>query len=146
MINARANGSIDANATTKISIDAQFNLFRTIVITALGLFIGAILGGVVGLFVYANSRNPSAHDGVYALIQTAGVLLGIALGYLTAKGVQAQEQMIDASAKAGVTLLKKYRSRPGSPAQANVGQRNIGQKTIGDDYLRQLLSTIPKTQ
>lgn len=146
MINARANGSIDANATTKMSIDAQFNLFRTIVITGLGTFVGAVLGGVVGLFVYANSRNPSAHDGVYALIQSAGVLLGIMLGYLAAKGVQDQEQLIDANAKAGVTLLKKYRSRPGAPAQANVGQRNIGQKSVGDDYLRQLLNTIPKAQ
>jgi len=70
MINARANGSIETNATTKMSIDAQFNLFRTIVITGLGTFVGAVLGGVVGLFVYANSRNPSAHDGVYEFLFT----------------------------------------------------------------------------
>ncbi|HLW38627.1 MAG TPA: hypothetical protein VKR99_09385, partial [Candidatus Eremiobacteraceae bacterium] len=99
-----------------------------------------------GLFVYANSRNPSAHDGVFALIQTVGVLVGLGLGYVAAKGTEAQEQLIEASAKAGVALLKKYRSRPGAAGNSNVGHRQIGQTTIGDDYLRQLLSSLPKQQ
>jgi len=144
MIHAHTNGSIGQAPAAKI--DAQFNLVRTIVITAFGVFGGAVLGGVAGLFVYANSRNPSAHDGVFALIQTVGVLVGLGLGYVAAKGTEAQEQLIEASAKAGVALLKKYRSRPGAAGNSNVGHRQIGQTTIGDDYLRQLLSSLPKQQ
>lgn len=146
MIQAHTNGSVANGHKPSVDIDAQFNLVRTIVITAGGLFGGAVLGGVAGLFVYANSRNPSAHDGVFALIQTVGLVVGIALGYLAAKGTAAQEQLIESSAKAGVALLKKYRSRPGAATGANVGHRSIGQTTIGDDYLKQLLSSIPKPQ
>ena len=104
MIHAQTNG-VGHHASHVNDIEHQFNLARTIVIVALGLFAGAVLGGVAGLFVYANSRNPSAHDGFFVLIQAMGVIVGVALGYLAAKGVETQEQIIEASARAGVSLL-----------------------------------------
>lgn len=125
-------------------LEHQFNLIRTSVIVGVGLFCGAVLGGVAGLFVYANSRNPSAHDGFFVAIQMVGVIAGVALGYLAAKSVETQEQIVEASSRAGVALLKKYRTRPGG-SNGNVGHRKIG-SSLGDDYLRQLLSNMPKPQ
>src|SRR5579864_4901545 len=124
MIHAQTNG-VGHHSPHAADIESQFNLIRTIVIVGLGLFAGAVLGGVAGLFVYANSRNPSAHDGFFVLIQAMGVIVGVALGYLTAKGIETQEQIVESSARAGVSLLKKYRARPGTAAHGNVGHRKI---------------------
>jgi len=147
MIQAQPNNVIEHSRSPKVAdIDAQFKLARAIVITAGGVFAGTVLGGVAGLFVYANSRTPSVHDGIYVVIQTFGVLIGVGLGYLAAKGAEAQEKFIEASGKAGVTLLKKYRTRPGINGNSNVGQRNIATNNVGDEYLRQLLASVPKAQ
>lgn len=124
----------------KSDVDAQVKIFRTGVMIAMGLFAGTVLGGVVGLFVYANSRTPNAHDGVFAVIQIFGVVLGLAMGYLAARGAEAQERLLEASQRAGITMLKKYKPKPGNAGHGNVGQRVIGAPSnAGEDFLNQLL-------
>src|ERR1700736_768162 len=134
-------GQIGKDGVEKTEFDSQVKLFRTGVMIAMGLFGGTVLGGVVGLFVYANSRTPNAHDGVFAVIKVVGVVLGLALGYLAAKGAEAQEQLIDASQRAGITMLKKYRPKRGNAGNGNVGQRGIGAPApnLGEDFLNELL-------
>src|ERR1700680_4732942 len=133
-------GQIGKDGVEKTEFDNQVKLFRTGVMIAMGLFGGTVLGGVVGLFVYANSRTPNAHDGVFAVIQVVGVILGLAMGYLGAKGAEAQEQLLDASQRASVTMLKKYRPKPGNAGNGNVGQRVIGAPAnVGEEFLNQLL-------
>jgi len=133
-------GEFAKGAAEKADFDSQVKLFRTGVMIAMGLFGGTVLGGVVGLFVYANSRTPNAHDGVFAVIQIVGVVLGLAMGYLAAKGAEAQEQLIEASQRAGITMLKKYRPKPGNAGNGNVGQRVIGTPSnVGEDFINQLI-------
>lgn len=139
MLQARAEGQL--TATDPDVIDSQFKIVRGAIIVVLGLFGGGVLGGVIGLFVYANSRTPTIHDGVFALIQAVGILLGTGLGYLAARSAEAQEHLIDASARAGAVLLKKYRPKPGLAGHSNVGQRVIKtQSNEGEEYLQQILN------
>ena len=141
MLHTPVPGQLGKGGAEKPEIDAQVKLFRTGVMIAMGLFGGTVLGGVVGLFVYANSRTPQAHDGVFAIIQVVGVVLGLAMGYLAAKGAEAQEQLLEASQRAGMTMLKKYRPKPGTAGNSNVGHRVIGAPSpnVGEDFLNQLL-------
>jgi MFS family permease len=133
-------GQFGKDGVDKTDFDSRVKAFRTGLMIAMGLFGGTVLGGVVGLFVYANSRTPNAHDGVFAVIQIVGVILGIAMGYLAAKGAEAQEQLLDASQRASVTMLKKYRPKPGNAGNGNVGQRVIGAPAnVGEEFLNQLL-------
>jgi hypothetical protein len=136
-------GKIETQAP---DIDAQMKLFRGVIITAMGLFAGTVLGGVVGLFVYANSRTPNVHDHVFAAIQTLGVILGVAMGYLAARSAETQEQLVDAAQRAGSILLRKYRPKAGDGGNSDIGHRTIGDKRItarahsekAEDFLRTL--------
>jgi len=141
MLQTQVPGQFGKGGEEKTDFDHQVKLFRTGVMIAMGLFGGTVLGGVVGLFVYANSRTPNAHDGVFAIIQVVGVVLGLAMGYLAARGAEAQEQLLEASQRAGITMLKKYRPKPGNAGNGNVGQRVIGAPSpnVGEDFLNQLL-------
>ena len=128
--------------------DGRVKLIRTTAMIAMGLFAGTVLGGVIGLFVYANSRTPNVHDGVFAVIQVLGVLLGLGMGFLAARGAEAQEQLIEASQRAGVSMLKKYKPKPGGAGHSNnVGERVIGPATnnVGEDFLKTLLNGSTKT-
>ena len=118
----------------KTDFDNQVKLFRTGVMIGMGLFAGTVLGGVVGLFVYANSRTPNVHDGIFAIIQVVGVMLGLGMGFLAARSTEAQEQLLEASQRAGLTMLKKYKPKPGNAGQSNVGQRVIGPSELGQNY------------
>jgi hypothetical protein len=129
------NDPIDDDAAFR----ARVNLIRTSVIVAFGLFVGAVLGGVCGLFVYANSRNPGPHDPLYAIIQSVGIIVGLVMGYLAARNAQVQDDMLESSQRAGTTLLRRYKPKPGAAGQSNVGQRTIG-ATTADDFLKTLLA------
>jgi hypothetical protein len=120
------------------AFEARVKLFSATLITAFGLFVGAVIGGVCGLLVYVNSRTPNQHDGVYALIQTVGILVGLAMGYLAARNARAQDDLVEASLKAGSTLLRRYKPKPGSGGQSDVGQRTIT-STNAEDFLKTLV-------
>ncbi|MDQ6766912.1 MAG: hypothetical protein M3Z41_03795 [Candidatus Eremiobacteraeota bacterium] len=139
MLQPQAQGQTQKTVAQKPEFDVQVKLFRTGVMVAMGLFAGTVLGGIVGLFVYANSRTPNAHDGVFAVIQILGVVLGLAMGYLAARSAEAQEQLFEASQRAGISMLKKYKPKPGGSGHANVGQRVIGSANAGEEFLKTLL-------
>jgi hypothetical protein len=127
-----------AENDSDVAFEARVKVFRTSVITAFGLFAGTVLGGVCGLLVYANSRTPNEHDGVYAIIQAVGILVGLAMGYLCARNAQAQDDLVESSLKAGSTLLRRYKPKPGSGGQSDVGQRTINPGSA-EDFLKTLL-------
>lgn len=145
MLNSHAGSQVHSSEGQDNVFETQVRFFRTGVIVALGVFAGTVLGGVCGLFVYANSRTPNQHDGVFVVIQALGIILGVAMGYLAAKSAEAQEQLIDASQRAGTLLLRRYRPKPGTAGHSNVGQRTIGASptTEGEDFLRSILGTKP---
>jgi MFS family permease len=122
MLQTQAPGQGQGQST---EFDTRVRAFRSGVMIAAGVFGGTVLGGIVGLFVYAQSRTPNVHDGVFAVIQVAGVILGLVMGLAAARGAEAQDQLLDASQRAGTTMLKKYKPKPGTTGQANVGQRVI---------------------
>ncbi len=131
--------------------DSRVSLFRRGMMIVFGLFGGTVLGGVVGLFVYANSRTPNAHDGVFAVIQVVGVLLGLGMGLFAARSSDEQEQMLEASQRAGVSMLKKYKPKPGTAGHSNVGQRVIGASVddsaaVSEQYLKTLLANSKQAQ
>jgi MFS family permease len=140
MLQTQVPGQFGKDGSEKTDFERQVKMFRTGVMITMGLFAGTVLGGVVGLFVYANSRQPNVHDGVFAVIQVVGVLLGLAMGYLAARGAEAQEQLLEASQRAGITMLKKYRPKPGNSGHSNVGQRVMNTGTTGEEFLNKLLS------
>lgn len=125
MLNTQTDGQFAKSDVRKPDFDARLKVFRTAVMVAMGLFAGTVLGGIVGLFVYANSRTPNVHDGIFAVIQAIGVLLGVGMGYLAARSTAAQDQLIETSQRAGMTMLKKYKPKPGNSGQSNVGQHTI---------------------
>jgi hypothetical protein len=125
MLNTQTDGQFAKSDVRKPDFDARLKVFRTAVMIAMGLFAGTVLGGIVGLFVYANSRTPNVHDGIFAVIQAIGVLLGVGMGYLAARSTAAQDQLIETSQRAGMTMLKKYKPKPGNSGQSNVGQHTI---------------------
>jgi F0F1-type ATP synthase assembly protein I len=139
MLQTQAPSQYGKGGEHKTEFDTKVKLFRTGVMIAMGLFAGTVLGGVVGLFVYANSRTPNAHDGVFAVIQVVGVVLGVAMGYLAARSAEAQEQLIEASQRAGMSMLRKYKPKPGNTGPGNVGQRVIGPSNTGEEFLKTLL-------
>ncbi|GEM_PF-1560666 len=129
MLQTQAPGQGRGQST---EFDTRVRTFRSGVMIAAGVFGGTVLGGIVGLFVYAQSRNPNVHDGVFAVIQITGVIVGLVMGLAAARGAEAQDQLLDASQRAGTTMLKKYKPKPGTTGQANVGQRVINPvSTVG---------------
>jgi len=140
MLTGRVHGQLGTGENQESDFDARLRLFRTGVTIAFGVFVGTVLGGVCGLFVYANSRTPNVHDGVYVVIQSLGIILGVAMGYLAARNSQAQEDLIEASYKAGSSLLRRYKPKPGTAGNSNVGQRTIGANTAGEEFLKTLLT------
>ncbi len=148
MLQARNPSQVVRETGPGSPFDTRVKLIRTIGMIGAGLFAGTVLGGVVGLFVYANSREPNAHDAVFAVIQVVGVLAGLAMGYFAARGVEAQDQLLDSSNRAGLTMLKKYKPKPGiGGGLPNVGERVIGagESKVGEDFLKTLLSATTKT-
>lgn len=147
MFQPQAEGQTGINSGSQSDFDARFKLIRTGIIVAGWIFVGTVLGGCVGLFVYANSRTPNVHDGVFAVIQAVGVLLGVAMGFLAAKGTEAQDAFLAASSRAGKSMLRKYKPRPGTAGNSNVGQRTIGKPVVesydteGDEFLRTMLGS-----
>jgi hypothetical protein len=126
--------------------ETRVKLLRTVGMIATGLFAGAVMGGIIGLFVYANSRTPNAHDGVFAIIQVVGVLVGLFMGYIAARSAEAQDQMIEASFKAGLTMLRKYKPKPGTSGTSTVGERVIGPvHNVGEEFLKTLLNASTKS-
>lgn len=141
MLNSRKSDAPNAD------FDGGVKVFRRGMMIALGLFGGTVMGGIVGLFVYANSRNPNVHDGVFAVIQIVGVLLGLGMGLIAARSSDAQDQLLEASQRAGGSMLKKYKPKPGAAGNSNVGQRVIGAPiedanaaAAGEEYLKTLLT------
>ena len=145
MLNTQAQGEL-RSSPERSDFELQVKIFRIGTMIALGLFAGTVLGGVIGLFVYANSRTPNVHDGVFAIIQVLGVLAGLAMGFLAARSVEAQEQLIEASQRAGLSMLRKYRPKPGANGHHGVGQRVIGgaaakaASSAGEEFLKTLLN------
>ncbi|SRR5579872_1430621 len=135
MLNTHAHGTGDGQD----QFELRFKQLRTGAIVSFGFFVGALMGGVCGLFVYANSKTPNVHDGVYVLIQSVGILSGLVLGYLAARNVETQDELIEAAQKAGGSLLRRYKPKPGTASHSNVGQRTIG-ASAGEDFLKTLLS------
>ena len=125
MLQAQSPGRFAKDTGPGTEFDTRVNLLRTVAMIGSGLFAGAVMGGVIGLFVYANSRTPRAHDGVFAVIQVLGVLVGLMMGYIAARGAEAQERMLEASHRAGLVMLKKYKPKPGA-TNSSVGERVIG--------------------
>jgi hypothetical protein len=125
MLNTQTDGQFVKSEIRKPDFDAKVKVFRTSVMVAMGVFAGTVLGGVVGLFVYANSPTPDLHDGIFAVIQTIGVLLGVGMGLFAARNTAAQDQLIETSQRAGTTMLKKYKPKPGNSGHSNVGQHTI---------------------
>jgi hypothetical protein len=139
MLHAQAQSPLTQDES---EFDTRVKLLRKVAITALGVFAGAVMGGVCGLFVYANSRTPNVHDGVYIVIQSIGLVLGLAMGFLAARNIDAQDEFIEASQKAGTTLLRRYKPKPGAAGLSNVGQRTIGAaNNAGEEFLRTLLAS-----
>lgn len=120
--------------------DARVRRLRTGAIVAFGFFVGAVMGGVCGLFVYANSKTPNVHDGVYVVIQSLGIVVGLLFGYLAARNVDAQDEIVEAAQKAGGSLLRRYKPKPGTASHSNIGQRTIGGNDGGEEFLKTLLS------
>jgi multidrug transporter EmrE-like cation transporter len=132
-VQARDQSSNDADEV----FEARIRLLKAVAITALGLFIGGVLGGVLGLFAYANARNPAPHDVMYAILQSAGIIVGLLMGYLAARNSRVHEEMLEASLRAGGSLLRRYRPKPGTG-----GVSNIGHRTIGSDAAEGFLNTL----
>ncbi len=145
MLQTQAPGQLGKGGGQRSEFDERVKMFRGGAMIAMGIFAGAVLGGIVGLFVYANTRTPDvAHDGIFAIIQIAGVALGLVMGLIAARSYESQEQLIDASHRAGMTMLKKYKPKPGAQGQANVGQRVIGgAPNAGEEFLKTLLNNNP---
>lgn len=140
MLNTQVQGPLGKVESHESAFDARVKLFRSSVMMGLGLFVGTVLGGVCGLFVYANSRTPNQHDGVYIVIQALGIIAGVAMGYFSARNAEAQEDLIEAAQKAGGSLLRRYKPKPGTAGNSNVGQRTIGANKAGEDFLKTLLA------
>ncbi len=143
MLSSQAETSFGAGAfepDAEGRFERHVRFIRTSVIVAIGLFVGCVLGGVCGLFAYVNSRNPHEHDAAYIVIQVLGIAAGLALGYLAARRVEAQEKLVEASRAAGMALLSRYRAKPGTGGDTSVGQRTIGGSNEGEEFLRSLLA------
>ena len=138
MLSTQAHGRGD-----DAEFDAKVKQLRTWSIVAFGLCAGVLFGGICGLFVYANSRTPNVHDGVYLVIQILGIVIGLAFGYFAARNVGAQDDLIEASQRAATSLLRRYKPKAGTADHSNVGQRTIGPSDTGEDFLKSLLA---KTQ
>lgn len=140
-----SQGSLAKETGPGTPFETRIKLIRTIGMIATGLFAGTVLGGIIGLFVYANSRTPNAHDGVFAVIQVVGVLVGLLMGYIAARGAEAQDQMMEASHRAGLNMLKKYKPKPGTAGTSTVGERVIGPvQNVGEEFLKTLLNASTK--
>jgi hypothetical protein len=83
------------------------------------------------------------HDGFYVVIQSLGILAGLAFGYLAARNVEAEDDAIEAAQKAGGSLLRRYKPKPGTANHSNVGQRTIGGNPAGEEFLKTLLTKTP---
>lgn len=143
---APSSGQFAKDTGPGSSFELRVKLVRTMGMIATGLFAGAVLGGIVGLFVYANSRTPNAHDGVFAIIQVVGVLVGLLMGYIAARGADAKDQVMEASYRAGLSMLKKYKPKPGTAGHSTVGERVIGPvHNVGEDFLKTLLNASAKS-
>ena len=141
----RAQGQFSKDTEPGTPFDTRVKTIRTIGMVLAGLFAGTLLGGIVGLFVYANSRTPGAHDGIFAIIQVVGVLAGLVMGFIAARGAAAQDQLAEASHRAGMAMLKKYKPKPGANGNQNVGQRVIGPvSNAGEEFLKTLLTASAK--
>ena len=135
----------DRTGGSDAEFDAKVRTIRKAGMVAAYVFGGTVMGGVVGLFVYAQSKTPNVHDGVFAVIQIVGVVLGLVMGLIAARGIEAQDQLLEASHRAGISMLKKYKPKPGA-GQHNVGERVIGPTSnAGEEYLKTLLSAQAKT-
>jgi hypothetical protein len=146
MLHAPTSGQLAKETGPGSQFDTRIKGIRMAGMVAAGLFAGAVLGGISGLFVYANSRTPNAHDGVFAIIQVVGVLLGLFMGYVAARGAEAQDQMIEASYKAGLVMLKKYKPKPGTAGHSTVGERVIGPvHNVGEEFLKTLINASAKS-
>jgi hypothetical protein len=134
-------GQLSKDTAPGSRFETRVKFIRSAGMIVTGFFAGAVLGGIAGLFVYANSRTPSAHDIVFAVIQVAGVLVGLFMGYIAARGADVQDQMLDASHRAGLAMLKKYRPKPGAAGHSTVGERVIGPAhKVGEDFLKTLVT------
>jgi hypothetical protein len=148
MIQPRSGQKMPVVKPPQPAPEARLRFFRTAMFVGFGLFGGAVLGGVCGLFLYANSQNPEVHDSLYAVIQIAGVLLGGIVGFFIGTGSQTQQELLDGSQRTGGTLLKKYRMRQGAGASglSNVGQRDmtarprLTEHNDGEEYLKKILN------
>ncbi|MBV8263932.1 MAG: hypothetical protein JOY87_08945 [Candidatus Eremiobacteraeota bacterium] len=146
MLHAPSSGQLAKETGPGSRFETRIKLFRTAGMIVAGLFAGTVIGGIVGLFVYANSRTPNAHDGVFAVIQVVGVLVGLFMGYVAARGAEAQDQMIEASYKASLIMLKKYKPKPGAGGNSTVGERVIGPvHNAGEEFLKTLLNSSART-
>lgn len=126
------------------SFDRRVKKLRTGVIVAFGFFVGAVMGGICGLFLYVDSKTPNVHDGFYAVIQILGILAGLAFGYLAARNVEAEDDAVEAAQKAGGSLLRRYKPKAGTATHSNVGQRTIGgPAATGEEFLKTLLTKTP---
>ena len=146
MLQASTSGQLAKETGPGSRFDTRIKMIRMTGMVSAGLFAGDVLGGIIGLFVYANSRTPNAHDGVFAVIQVVGVLVGLLMGFVAARGAEAQDQMIEASYKAGLVMLKKYKPKPGTAGHSTVGERVIGPvHNVGEEFLKTLLNTSAKS-
>jgi MFS family permease len=142
---SRAQGQFSKETEPGTVFDTRVKLIRTVSMVGGGLFVGALLGAIVGLFVYANTRTPNAHDGIFAIIQVVGVLAGLMMGFLAARGAAEQDQLAEASHRAGMAMLKKYKPKPGANGNQNVGERVIGPvANAGEEFLKTLLTASAK--
>ena len=138
MLSTQAHGRGDDT-----EFDARVKQLRTWSLVTFGLCAGVLFGGICGLFVYANSRTPNVHDGPYIVIQSLGILIGLAFGYFAARNVDAQDDLLESSQRAATTLLRRYKPKAGTANHSNVGQRTIGPSDSGEEFLKTLLAKTP---
>lgn len=110
-----------------------FSVLQAAIPFTITLFIGSLVTGVTGLFVYANSVDPKSRDSQFLVI----CLIGMSISFVAAWFAARRTLEVEAASSAGpaISLLKKYRravTHAGADAQA-------GQYSIGEHYLRELL-------
>ena len=126
---------IDSSDTKPATEDAPkpLNMLQAVIPFAITLFLGAVVTGVAGLFVYANTVDPKSRDAQFLAVCLVGMSVSLVAAWFAAR--RALE--VDAASNTGqeFSLLKKYRrasTAVGADAQA-------GQYSIGENYLRELL-------
>jgi hypothetical protein len=90
---------------------------------------------VCGVTAYAYTSDADIHDGRFASLLFAGLVVGVLHGFFAARRIQKRPKPVDSSV--GLTLLEKY--RPAPLRAANGAQ--AGQYSISESYLRELLRT-----